>query len=688
LDENRFLPGATRLLALLLTPAMAFAQDVEPPAEAAENDDSDLQDAIVVVAKRFEQPVSESVASVTRLGRDDIERRQATQVDDMLREVPGVQVVRDGPAGQFSRLFVRGAASNQTLVVIDGIPQNDATTGGGYDLNDLGTGAVESIEVLRGSYGVLYGSEAIGGVVDVTTRRGREEPGGFVRLEGGSFDTHREAAGVNGTADLLDFALSASNFHTHGERSRQTHRASDVTSRLGYEIDPELRLEWTGRYVDSKTESPFDFASSGVLPEDDNIRRRRETFSTGLGALWDPDPDFTVRAHASYLNVDSDFRNGPDAVELVDPDFTPGSGDEVRVLRKELDSRNDQTDTRLRLDGTWRAGNTFGWGAPEEGGVALDVTAGGETLSQDSDSRTTFPDFAAPTSTTQRIDDTARTKSLFAQADLRLPDAGSFAAALVTVGARNDDHSEAGDETSPFFGGRVDLVPTDTTFRASYGEGFRAPKPSELLDPFVGNLELTAETSESREIGIEQRLLDRRVVVGVTWFELEVEDLIAFDPDFSTPERPFGALRNFGKARTRGTEWSGLADVGSGFTLRASYTRQDPEDRETGLDLPNRVRWFGSLGVAWEDGPFLVSLDGYFSRKLHDQGGEFTYPEPGERRRPGEMKLVNLAARWTFSEELTFFARVENLLDDDYVATPSSPAGPPLAVYVGAQWDF
>lgn len=683
---HRLAAGALSVLALT---GAALAQDVadaerpQTPAPAG-----DLDDAIVVVAKRFPEPAARTTASVTVLDRDDIERRQATHLDEVLREVPGVQVVRDGPAGQLSRLHVRGAASNQTLVVIDGVPQNDATTGGGYDLNDLGTAGVERIEVLRGSYGILYGSEAIGGVVDVTMRRGGEEPGGFLRLEGGSFDTHREAAGVHGAAGLLDFALSASNFRTHGERARESHRASDVTSRVGVALDPALRLEWSARYVDSRTESPFDYASTGVLPEDDNIERRRDTFSTGLALLWDVDPALTVRSHASYLHVRSDFRNGPDARETIDPDFTPGSGDEVRVLRDELRASNDEDDVRGRVDATWRAGETFGWRRPDAGGFALDVTAGGEALRQASDSRSTYPDFGAPTSSTQRIDDTMRTRSLFAQADLRAPDAGPLTAGLVTLGARRDDHSEAGDETSPYVGARVDLSPTDTTFRASYGEGFRAPKPAELFDPFVGNEDLVAETSESREIGVEQRLLDRSVTVGVTWFELEVDDLIAYDAGYSTPARPYGALRNIGRARTRGTEWSAVADVGGGFTVRASYTRQDPRDRESGSDLPNRVRWFGSFGVAWSDGPFAISLDGYVSRELHDHGGEISYPEPKERRWPGRVALIDLAARWRWSEQLTLFARVENLLDDDHVATPTSPAGPPLAAYVGAQWDF
>jgi vitamin B12 transporter len=651
------------------------ASEVAPEETPVTGPTSDLDDGILVVAKRFEDEAAHTTSAVTAYDRRDFERRQATHVDDVLRETPGVLVVRDGPKGQFSRLFVRGAASNQTMVVVDGVPQNDATTGGGYDFNDLGASAVERVEVLRGSYGVLYGSEAIGGVVSVRTRRGRGAPEGFVRVEGGSFDTHSEAAGVYGAEDGLDYAFTGSNFNTHGERHRESFRSTDGTSRIGYQFDDDFRLDWSGRYVNSRSQSPFDFASSGVLPEDGNIERRRETFSTGLTATWDVDPAVTLRGHTSLLDISSRFRNGNDG-------GVPGD------TRAELKTDNDQTDSRWRVDGTWRVGETAGWAEPKDGGVAVDVTAGGEHLRQESDSRTKSAQFFGTGVDVTELDDTTRTKSWFGQADVRLPDAGPLVDALVSVGTRHDDHSEAGSEWSPFYGVKVDLDPTDTTLRASYGEGFRAPKPSELLDPFVGNLDLRSETSESKEFGAEQRLLDGALVVSGTWFELKTKDLIAYDADFVTPTRPFGALRNFGRARTRGTEWGIAWAVGHGFTFRGSYTRQDPEDQATGDDLPNRTRSFGTFGVSWEDGPLLVSVDGYYSGRLHDQGGEFTYPEPRERAVPGRVRVIDVTARYQATEQLSLFARIENVTDDDYVTTPSAPAGPPLGAYVGAQWDF
>jgi vitamin B12 transporter len=618
-----------------------------------------------------------------------VARRGVPQVVDLLREAPGVLVVGDGPRGQFSRLHVRGAASNQTLVIVDGIPQNDATTGGGFDFNDLLTGAVERVEVLRGSYGVLYGSEAVGGVVRVTTRRGGGPTRGFLSFEGGSFDTFRGAAGMSGGEDGVEFALTLGAFGTDGERDGEAFTTRDVTGRVGLELAPTLRGDVTLRHVDTTTESPFDFGVAGApLPEDRNIERDRATTSLGLGLEWEAEPWLTVRAHGSLLAVVSDFDNGADGATTIDPDFTPGSGDEFDVVRDELHSESDETDVRARLDLTAVASDLLEWTDPSQGGLDVELTAGGEYLTQRSDTESTFPDFNAPTATTSAIDDTTRTRSVFAQAEVYLPHGALQRDGVLTLGVRRDRHSEFGSESSPFVGVRTTVDATETTLRAAYGEGFRAPKPSELLDPFVGNVGLGPETSESVDVGLAQPLPDGLGIVELTWFRLRTDDLIAFDAASTTTDRPFGRLVNLSRTETEGWEAAVSVDLGAGLRARGSFTRQDPRDRETGTNLPNRSQRFGSAGVSWADGPFEVSLDGFFSGRNHDQGGEFPYPEPRERRAPGRRRIVDLNARYAVSDVLSVFVRVENLLDDDWVATPGGPAGPPAAVYFGARLDF
>lgn len=617
-----------------------------------------------------------------------MERRQTVQVQDVLAEVAGVQVLPDGPTGQFSRVLIRGAASNQTLVLVDGVPQNDATTGGGFDWNDLSAAAAERIEVLAGSYGVLYGSEAIGGVVAVETRRGSGPLGGFVRVEGGSFDTLREVLYVGRGDDDFDVAFTTSNLRTHGERSDESFRGTDATLRAGARIGDRLRIDGSFRWVDSRVESPYDFPTGPVLPEDDNIERDRTTLSGGAELTWEAADGLTARLSGSLLHVRSSFRNGPDGPETVDPDFTPGTGDEVVVVRDELDSRNRARDLRARLSATAEIGRLAGWRGRDRGGIDLDLTGGGAFLDEDSESSTTSPDFGAPTSSETSIERNADTRSAFVQAEARFADGETFRLGAVTAGVRRDRHDVFGSETSPFVGARVTLTQTDTTFRSAYGEGFRAPRPAELDDPFVGNTDLGAETSRSWDAGVSQRLLGGDVEAGVTWFRLETDDLIAYDAADVTADRPFGRLTNFRRAETTGYEAEARVRLGGGFTARAAYTRQNPRDADTGRPLPLRSREFGSAGIAWERGGFLVSLDGTWATAYRDVAPVIESPEGDQRQHPGRRFLVSLGARWEVAPGCTVFARVENLLDDDWVAAPTAPAGPPLGVFAGFQLDF
>ncbi len=675
------------LLLLSLGAAPAFAQDAAPARPLPE---SALDEAIEVVARGYEASVATATPKVRVLDAADIERRQSLSVGEILSEVPGVYVLTDGPRGQFSRVFTRGAAGTQTLVLVDGIPQNDATTGGTFDFNDLSTAGVERIEVLSGSYGVLYGSEAIGGVISVTTRCGKGPVRGFLRAEGGSWSTDREVFGFGGGDDAFDFWVTLAHDATAGDRSHEDFRSNEMSSRFGFAISERVRADVSVRSVESRAESPYDFPGFGAttLPEDSNIDRDRDTLSTGLTVTVDWADWVSTRVTASYLRVESDFVNGTDGPELLDPDFTPGSGDEIRVTRDELLSSSEARDLRFGAATTFEVGRRAGWRRARDGGLDLDVTAGASTLDEASDSSSTSPNFNAPGATTTSIDRRLDTNSIFALAEVRLADHGPITRPVVSVGARRDRHDAFGSETSPYAGLRLDVAPTDTTLRASWGEGFRAPKPSELDDAFVGNADLGAETSESLDAGISQRFLGGDLEIGATWFRLDVEGLIAYDATAVTPTRPFGQLVNFNDVRTTGTELEGRYDAGSGVTLRAAFTSQNPRDRDTGAPLQNRARHFGSAGVSWERGGWLVSLDGTWSGVHPRVGGEFTDPDGDARKSPGRMGLITLGARWRMNENVAFFARVENLLDDDWVATSRAPAGNGRGVIAGFQLDF
>jgi outer membrane receptor protein involved in Fe transport len=167
-----------------------------------------------------------------------------------------------------------------------------------------------------------------------------------------------------------------------------------------------------------------------------------------------------------------------------------------------------------------------------------------------------------------------------------------------------------------------------------------------------------------------------------------VDGLIAFDGGATSPSRPFGELTNFARTRTDGFEYEAAADVGGGFRLRGTFTQQNPRDLDTGLPLANRAQHFGSAGIEWKGRDVRVALEGFFSGRNPNQGGEFTDPDSSARQHPGRRNLVDLTASWQATDDLTVFGGVRNLLDQDWVATPSSAAGTGISVYVGAQFDF
>lgn len=655
---------AVGVAALAAAPALALD---EPPA-AVGTPGPALVEAIEVVARGVPSPLGTAVPRVHVIGSDDIERRQATNVLDLLSEVPGAYVLTDGPRGQTSRVFLRGAASNQTQVLVDGVPQNDATVGGLFDFNDLSTAAVERVDVLRGSYGVLYGSEAIGGVVAVTTRAPKGPWGGFVRTEGGSFRTHREVVSVGGGDDGFGLRVTGANEGSRGDHDREAWDAREVTARIAARVAQDVWAEFSLRSVESEVESPYDFPGFGAttLPEDENIVRTRDTTSLALSFTHAPRDWISTRLSLSRLRVDSTFRNRADGVA--------GGIDE-------LDSRNEAVDTRVRLQTTLRVARAAGWRARRDGGVELDVTLGGEHQSESSESSATFPNFGAPGATTTEIDRTPRTTSGFVLAEARFADGTLARRGVLSAGVRSDRHSEFGGETSPFAGGRFDVAATDTTLRANWGRGFRAPKPAELDDPFAGNPDLGPETSTSFDVGASQPILDGRVVAGATWFRVDTDDLIAFDTSTFT-------LENIQETRTTGWEYEVAADAGSGFTVRGAFTRQNPRDRNTAAPLPSRSRDFFGGGVAWQRGAFRVSLDGLVTGRHPHEGGEFTAPDGEAREAPGRRSLVTLSARWRASDAVTVFGRIENLLDDAWVATSRAPAGTGIGVMLGLEARF
>ncbi len=622
-------------------PAPAPAPTPLPPGESAPP--PALLEEIEVVASGFEGKRGSAVPSISVVEGAWYEERGVASVADGLRQVPGVSVSRSGTPGGATSLFVRGAASNQVLVLQDGMPLNDPTAGSQFNFFDLDALNLGRVEILRGSYGALYGSDAVGGVVNLVSKRG-SGPGSFsASVTGGSFGTRRETLTGAGGDGSFDWSLGLAESGTDGPRDDQAFSSLSFSGLFGGALAGDGRWQVAVRSLSSKAEDPYDFGPT--LPADGNISRERDLTAVGLTLEKPLLPWLEGRVRASTTDIDSAFRNGSDA---------PGGP-------AEFESTTQAT--------TREAGAALRAFADREGEEFLggSLVLGGDFRVQDSLSASESP-FGGG------IDIDERTRN-----------AGGYALATVEAGpatfsggARLDDHSFYGREWSPQARLRVEVAPTSSVLRVHYGEGFRAPTPAEFADPFVGNPDLGPETSESVGAGIEQGILPG-VAATAEWFRLRTRDLIAWDATTFV-------LENFSRTQVDGYEIGVRAEVDRCTTLFASWTHQRPRDLVTGAALPHRPEDFGSVGVEWRRGDWLVAADLHWQGPVADQG--FSGPDADLRRHPGRRFVMNLTGRWQATEALSLFARVENLWNEEYVETPSSPKGLPFSILVGAGYDF
>jgi vitamin B12 transporter len=558
---------------------------------------------VVVTASLEEEPTRELPTSVSVIPAEDIDQRQATRVVDLLRTVPGLDLVQQGSPGKISSVFLRGTGSTQTLVLWNGIQLNDPSFGG-FDWAFLDTAGVERIEVVRGPVSALYGSEAIGGVVQVLTRN--EGTGTDLRLEAGG-DVHRRGSLSTGLGlGPTHLELSGSVRRGEGELDNDFFDGQDANARLSWDPGKSLDLQAVARWNDAEVGLPFDFLGA---PSPHQVSQRVST-EIALPLSW---ASRHWEVEAQIFRHDSDF-------ETRDPDV--GAFDFVDGVRR-----------GARTVLTRHLGSRF-WIASGGDWEREEVTTGG----------TFGPGLRA---------DSQRTWSTFAQLHGAVFD-GSAHPLHVEAGVRRDDNDAFGTETS-VRGGLVWEAGRGLRLRANYGEGFRAPSLGELFYPGFGNPDLQPETSQTRELALDFDHGPWRMTVAA--FDTDLEGLIVSGPPSFLPF-------NVGRAESRGVETEVGVDTRA-VSARLQTTWLDTEDLDTGLRLLRRPEWRSSVVLTWRPAPdWTVNA---VARRV------------GERLDLGPVTLdpyttVDLAGSWSVREGIEPYARVENLLDEEYEEAAGFPA--------------
>lgn len=622
----------------LLFVAPAFAQGAPDEVVIA---DRMRDEYITVVASGMEAAVDASGQAISVIGAAEIASVQGPDLARVLERLPGVTLARNGSLGAFTGLFVRGANSQAVLVMVDGVRVADAAApSGGYDFGNLMTGPVAKAELLRGSNSVVWGSDAIGGVLALTSREvrgieGHAEYGARETRSGdvtGGFGDDRGALSLSaGFTDTDGFSSAAAGTEADGFRQ---YRAG---GRGRLRLTESLSLVASGRYAESRAAfDGFDFAPPYGLIDTPEYTRTREA-SGRAGLAYDRD---TLALDLAYSRYDISRDN-------FDPRFgsDPTFASDARQQRAELKGRWSATDS-LRLD----------FGADHEWS-RFDTT------------------YDAPAS--------ARVTSAHALLGWQ------GEALTLAAGARIDDHSRFG--TAWTFGANgVFDVGHGWRLRASYGEGFKAPTLYQLFSDF-GNATLRPERSSSYDIGIERGDRNAPLHLAVTAFRRDTRGLIDFVSCFSVSDPlcddgRFGFYANVGKARAQGFELELGARVSDRLRAQAAYTWLEASDRtpggfNRGNDLARRPRHAVTVSADWTS-PLAGLALGADIRMVSD-----SYDDAGNFRRIDGHALATLRASLPVNDRIELYGRIENLTDAQYeTAAGYGTAG--RSAFIGARARF
>ncbi|RIA43694.1 vitamin B12 transporter [Hephaestia caeni] len=588
-------PYRLLLLATAAFAAPALAQ--ETPAD------------VVVTAAGAPQSVNETGDAITVVTRDDLEARQTVSIADYLATTPGISVTRSGGPGTLTSLSIRGAEATQTLVLIDGVRVNDPSSpGGAFDFGSLLSGSVERVEVLRGANSVPWGSQAIGGVVNIVTER-PPEAGVAARAnaEYGAADSVVANGAVSGRSGALSGALTAGYLRSDGISAaadgteRDGYRQIGGSARLGIDVTDGIGVDLRGYYAHSKIDLDGFPPPAYVFADTPEYSTTQELY--GYAGVHADFGSFRNRAAFTIADVNRD-------------NYDPGVGAAALFIGRGRSERYEyQGDYRV-LD-------------------QLRIVAGAEHEDSRFDDGTT----TASTGTTSVYGE------LIVQPVRQL---------TVTGGVRNDDHDDFGSHTSIGANAALALA-TGTTLRASYAEGFKAPTLYQLHGAY-GTPSLEPETAKSYDAGIEQALLDGRVRVGATYFHRDTHNQIDFDLGTFT-------YANIARARASGVEVGIALRPIDAFTVSANYTYTRARNRTPGAnfghDLARRPRETVNFSADYRF-PFALSLGGTVS-VVGD-----SYDDAGNVTRLDGYVLAGVRAELPVGERFALYGRIENLFDERY----------------------
>ncbi len=587
-----------------------------------------MLEAIVIAASPIPFTLSKTTNNTNIINREMIEARQATSVVDLLRLVPGLHIDQAGGRGGVSSLYLRGSDPNFTLVLIDGIKMNDPTNsrGGSFDLSTLDVNSIEKIEIIRGPLSSVYGSDAMGGVINIVTRAGSASPEITLDVGFGTDAAYRAGLETRGTFGSADYRFSLSGLDDGSPVAGSEFIGKNMSAKISVSPSNRTWIELVSRYSDSHSESFPDDSGGPRLAVLRSLDQRDTTeFTLGMILAHDFRPWWRSQLKSNfYLRKE----------EHSSPGVAPGLRDPFGIPPNSSDNQFKRSN--LVLD------NRF------EPFSAMQVNLGIDFQVEEgtSDSLIDFGGGPIP----GRFK--AERKILAAFFESQYNSGIGF---IIEGGLRIDDAEGFESELSPRIGLLYRIDATQTSLRANWGEGFKLPSFFALGNPIVGNADLVPETSESFELGFVQDLFSGQSRLSGNYFKNRFFNLIDFD------EGPPPQLVNRSRVETEGLEieFSVQATAQVSIASHLNYTKTDIIG--TSEALRNRPKWRGGMTTFWQAQKNLnAKISILHVGKIHDSAiatGDVTL---------NAYLRVDATANWTIHESWRLSLTIDNLFDADY----------------------
>lgn len=628
-----FLKGVTSMKQLFSFLLIFFLIPIFVSAQQSDSVKTTLSE-IVVTANKTETPYYALGSSVSVITSEEISRQNLRTVVDVLRALPGLSITQQGGPGKLAYVYIRGSNSNHTLVIIDGVKMNDASSpNNAFDFSTLNTNDVERIEIVRGPQSTLYGSEAVAGVINIITKRGTDKPQFNFSGEGGSNNYYRGNISAQGKSGILNYAVTAtkngsdgisSSDARFGNKEKDRYTNNSIYSRLGFDLSSIAKLDMIYKFT--KMETWLD--QNEKLGDDPNFNFNIEEqlFKSGLSlSLFDG--RWQQQINASLVKR---FSRSLDLVDQVHPNLS-----------------SDGFNKADRVTFDWQ--NNFRF---IENNL---ITIGIETENEKTNSSYVSTSDWGPF------------ESIFPEQSIRttgayLQDQLSYENALfISAGIRLDYNQKFGSVATYRITPAYYFNSTNTRLKMSFGTGFKAPSLFYLFDPAFGNPDLQPEKSVGWDAGFEQYFLQGKFSVALTYFNLRLENMFGFNANFKTV--------NIAQASSQGFEVTASVFNLHNFSSNANYTFTKTKDKyelsaDYGKALLRRPKHQASFNINYKMNTYInLNMQILYVGEREDK--DFS-TFPAERVVIPDYTLVNLSASYKLFNYLELIGKIENLFDKQY----------------------